>query len=395
MSGRRFTAAVVSVPLVLAVAAIVLQGLDGRSFFRDSEALGALAFIGFALVGAIILTVDPGHRMGRLFYSAGTLAILVWLADNYARYSIQEGLHLPGELLAAWLQNWMWFLPIGLIFSIGLLLFPDGTLPGPRWRPLLWFAWASLTSLTLAFMFHDEALDGFPAIPNPTGWLTDDLPLAGIAFGGVVVSILGGVAGLAWRFKRSSGIQRLQMKWVVYAAVMLVVTNLAIPVLGPDVSERVADLIFGASTLLLPVACGIAILKYRLYEIDVIVNRTLVYGALTAVLAVTYLVLVVVLQGLLQPLTRESDLAIAGSTLAVAALFRPLRARVQSFIDRRFYRRKYDAAKTLDRFSSRLRDEVDLDSLTEELVTVVGATMQPRHASLWLRDPAALERAAV
>lgn len=376
----------VSVPVLLSVTAAVIQTAGGRSFFRDSEALGALAFIGFALVGAVVLAVDPGHRMGRLFYSAGSVAILMWFADNYARYSIEGRLHLPGELLAAWLQNWMWFLPIGMIFTIGLLLFPDGTPPGPRWRPLLWLAWTSLTILTLAFMFNDEPLDGFPRISNPTGWLGEGVPVAGIAFGGVVASVLGAVAALAWRFKRSTGTQRVQMKWVVYAAVMMIAANLGIPVLGPEVSERVTDLIFGASTLLLPLACGIAILKYRLYEIDVIVNRTLVYGALTAILAVTYLLLVVVLQGLLQPLTRESDLVVAGSTLAVAALFQPLRRWVQAFIDQRFYRRKYDAVRTLSGFSAHLREQVDLDSLRVELLGVVGETMQPAHASVWLRS---------
>lgn len=378
----------VSPAVALSVAAAALQTAGGRSFFRDSEALGAIAFIGFAIVGAVILVVDRRHAMGRIFYVAGLVAIVMWAADNYARYSLEERADLPGELLAAWLQNWLWFLPIGMIFTLGLLLFPDGRPPSPRWRPAVWLASVSLGVLSIAFMLHGEPLDGFPALENPTGILGDDVPLAAFAFGGVVISALAAIAALGWRFKRSRGTERLQMKWVVYAAAMMVLANIGLPVIGAEVSERTTDLLFGATTLLFPVACGIAILKYRLYDIDVIVNRTLVYVALTLLLAGSYLVIVVSLQRLLEPLTKESDLAIAASTLAVAALFRPLRTRIQAFIDHRFYRRKYDAIATLEAFSGRMRDQVDLEALSNELVDVVGVTLQPRHAGLWLRAPA-------
>jgi hypothetical protein len=175
------------------------------------------------------------------------------------------------------------------------------------------------------------------------------------------------------------------MKWLAFAGVLAAIT-FPIALVGYEIwGEAISNAAFMLSVLGLPAAAGVGILRYRLYEIDVVVNRTLVYGVLTALLAFFYLGAVVVLQALLQPITADSDIAIAGSTLAVAAAFRPLRGRVQGFIDRRFYRRKYDAAETLAAFSSRLRDQVDLDALGRELVGVLGATMQPAHASLWLR----------
>lgn len=385
MSRRSRAVILVAVPVLLSVVAAAIQTWNGQNFFRDSEALGALAFIGFGVVGGVILGVAPGHRMGRVFYGAGLLSVVTWGTDNYARYSVDQDLSLPGEVFAAWIQNWTWFLPIGIVFTFGLLLFPDGNIPGGRWRPLRWLSGASLTALTLAFVLHDEALDGFPSIHNPTGVLPDGTPFAGVSFALVVVSALGCVAALGWRFKRSRGVERQQMKWVVYAVAMMVAVNLVLPIIGAELSERVTDLLFGMTALLFPLACGVAILRYRLYDIDLLVNKTLVYGGLTAVLALSYLLIVVALQRVLAPITADSDLAVAGSTLVVAALFRPLRSGLQHFIDKRFYRRRYDAVATLEEFAAHLRDEIDLESLNHELVSVVQATMQPVHASVWLR----------
>jgi len=179
------------------------------------------------------------------------------------------------------------------------------------------------------------------------------------------------------------------MKWFIFAVSLFPVIFLIsqfVQALDDSEEEYLGFLVIAAGLLFVPVSMGIGILKHRLYDVDVVLNRALVYGALTGILGVAYLGIVVLLQRLLDPLTRESDLAIAGSTLAVAALFRPLRVRVQTFIDRRFYRRKYDAAGTLGRFSSRLRDEIELDALSEDLISVVGETVQPSHASLWLRS---------
>jgi hypothetical protein len=204
----------------------------------------------------------------------------------------------------------------------------------------------------------------------------------------LVVAVLA-IASLLARVRRSAGQEREQLKWFAYAAALMLVAsfvgNPLAELLPPSVAEDVRNLPFVFGISLLPIATGIAILRYRLYDIDRIVNNTLVYGALTALLAAAYLGIVVALQNLV-PGADDSDLAIAGSTLAVAALFRPLRARIQGFIDRRFYRRKYDMQRTLESFSSRLREDVDLDNLRADLLGVVRDTVQPAHASLWLKE---------
>ncbi len=210
----------------------------------------------------------------------------------------------------------------------------------------------------------------------------------------IPISIVGCAVALIRRFRRSHGQERLQLKWLAAGAgataslylISVVISVTLVPLLEAEpVWLRILDEIAFYSFVLIPVTIGIAILKHRLYDIDLIVNRALVYGALTAALTLAYVLGVTVLQALLRPLAGQSQLAVAGSTLAVAALFRPGRSRIQTFIDRRFYRRKYDAGRTLDAFSARLRDEVDLDTLASELVALVGDVLQPAHASVWLR----------
>jgi len=203
----------------------------------------------------------------------------------------------------------------------------------------------------------------------------------GVLSGLLFVSIIGAVASVVVRFRRSRGVERQQMKWFVYAAAIL----LLFPV-EDLLPEIVGSVVLGAVLTALPTAIGIAVLRYRLYEIDLLINRTLVYGSLTATLVAFYLVGIVVLQRIFVLLTgQESTLAVVASTLAIAALFNPLRRGLQRFVDRRFYRRKYDARRTLEAFSGKLREETDLEALNSELVGVVSETMQPEHVSLWLR----------
>jgi len=255
-----------------------------------------------------------------------------------------------------------------------------------------------LTVVTIALILADAMLTpgrlyGFERVENPlgigsAGFLRE---VDSTALGLLLFPVA--VVGLFVKRRRATAEQRMQLKWFLFAASLLVfvpalaaISEVAIPQ-GDNTANLVGGFLFAVAFGILAVSVGIAVLKHRLYDIDVVINRTLVYGALTATLALAYLGSVLLLGLALRPLTASSNLAIAGSTLAVAALFRPARARIQELVDRRFYRRKYDAAQTLETFSARLRDEIELDALSEELRRVVGDTMQPSHVSLWLRAP--------
>jgi hypothetical protein len=270
------------------------------------------------------------------------------------------------------------------------LLFPDGRLPSRRWRFLSWVVVAVGVLLVIFGPLHNSGKGGggFAPVQDPisVGGAVEQA-IVFLVFGGVIVlfaaSILSAIS-LVFRFRRAAGVERQQIKWVVYAAVL----SSAYLMLNFFISGLLNILFSTAAGLALYAAIGIAILKYRLYDIDILINRTLVYGSLTALLALVYIGGVATTQAIFRVLTgqqEQSQLAIVVSTLVIAALFNPLRRRIQAFIDRRFYRRKYDAAKTLEAFSAKLRDETDLDTLSDDLVGVVRETMQPAHVSLWLR----------
>jgi hypothetical protein len=280
-----------------------------------------------------------------------------------------------------------WFLIVVFL----LLLFPTGRLPSPRWRPVLWAAVGYIGFFTLVVWLSpvsaDARLEKF--VRNPLGLEIELMNLlVELLYFTIPLLVVAGGTAVIVRFRRSRGDERQQLKWFAYAvAVMIAVFvfwfSLELTGLVP-----LSALAFTVPLLGLPIATGIAILKYRLYDVDIVINRTLVYGSLTALLAATYFGGVVLLQGAFRALTgQESQLAIVASTLLIAALFNPLRRRIQGFIDRRFYRRKYDAAQVLASFSARLRNETDLDSLSDELLSVLRETMQPTHVSLWLRPP--------
>jgi hypothetical protein len=295
----------------------------------------------------------------------------------------------------------IWIPPIGLLGIYLILLFPDGKLPSRRWRPLAWLSGVVMVLASLGVTFAPGPLEGQPGVRNPFG-LEGAPPWVWTA--GIVILLLlplcmlASALSLVMRYRRSGGVEREQIKWIAFAASVVGLLYLIAMVgslflgwgaagtpLWLALLQQAALVSFTA----VPIAVGFAVLKYRLYDIDVVINRTLVYGSLTAMLVGVYVVSIVVLRGLLGALTgQESQLAIVASTLVVAALFNPLRRRIQAFIDRRFYRRKYDAVKTLEAFSAKLRDETDLDALSDDLVGVVRDTMQPAHVSLWLRpDP--------
>ena len=363
------------------------------------------ALFAFPTVGFMITTNRPRNTVGWILLAIGFVWTLGGTSYNgvtsaYERYALIENPgSLPGARYLLAFDAATWVPAVGLIGTFLLLLFPDGRLPSSRWRPV---AWLSAAALFLAYVlltvwpgtFKDA---GFPGVHNPLG-IEALRGLDGVLLFVVMltpISIVLCAAGLVSRFRRSRGVERLQLKWFTAAASVCAVLYLLMMVLGlvfspmagadPPWPVLLIQDVAIYSFVLIPIAAGVAITRYRLYDIDRVVNRTLVYALLTSFLTAAYLLLAAVSQRVLSPVTGDSDLSIAVSTLVVAALFRPARARVQGFIDRRFYRRKYDVQRTLENFASRLREEVDLPSLSRELLDVVHQTMQPQQVSLWLR----------
>jgi hypothetical protein len=389
--------AVVVVFLALIAATVTLQHANG-TLAVDADVGLMVAFAAFAGVGAIVVAKQPGNAVGWVFSAIALLVGVGAFAQEYTQYAYRAGSGVPpGRIVAAWIGEWWWYPLLGLLAVFTPLLFPTGRPPSSRWKPVMWLAGAALAAITLLAALNPklevhvglgESPADVPTVPNPIG-------LEGV--GDIEESLAGSILLAVWiglvfaamvsvvvRFRRSRGVERQQLKWFTFAAALLVLLPLSD--LVPAGLDAVGNVAFGLVVGFIPVAAGIAIFRYRLYEIDVVINRTLVYGALTAVLGAIYLGLVLLLQLLFQPLTQGSDLAIAGSTLAVAALFRPVRQRIQDAVDRRFYRRRYDATRTLAAFSTRLREEVDLEPLAADLRAVVRETMQPAHVSLWLRE---------
>jgi len=299
------------------------------------------------------------------------------------------------------LTQWIWVPPVALLGIYMILLFPDGKLPSRRWRPFAWFAGVVMVLTSVAVTCSPGPLPDHPGVSNPFGLEGHSMLAQTLLRVPVLlpICILVSAFSLVWRYRHSGGEVRLQIKWVAFAASLVGITYGVTLVselfLIPEASstEQGAPLwlaLIQDAVLMsyagVPIAVGFAVLRYRLYDIDVIINRTLVYGSLTAMLILVYVGGVVGLQAALRVLSgQESTLAVVVSTLTIAALFNPLRRRVQAFVDRRFYRKKYDARKTLEAFSGRLRDETDLHTLSGDLVSVVKETMQPAHISLWLR----------
>jgi hypothetical protein len=361
-----------------------------------SPAIAVVVIVVFSTVGALIASRRPDHPIGWFFCAIGLVGGVRFLSYGYAAYSFmgRPGSLPAGEILT-WVASWLWVPDIGLFVFLSLL-FPNGRLPDARWRPVAWGAAAVVAVGSVGVAFSPGPIIGLGPIENPLGFeimpnVTALVEVLLYAFG-IVAS-----ASVLMRLRRARGVERQQIKWYAYAAALLA-GSAALPYVVSETLEIwwlqwVAFLPAVVGVAGLPVAVGIAILKYRLYDIDLLINRTLVYGPLTAMLVAVYFGAVVLLQRLFVALTGEkSTLAVVASTLAIAALFNPLRRRVQAFVDRRFYRKKYDAAKTLETFSAKLRDETDLEALNKELVGVVRDTMQPAHVSLWLRPGPASRR---
>jgi hypothetical protein len=348
---------------------------------------------GYATVGAVI-AARRGNRIGWLFVAFGLAAALLAFAESYfVRGAMLTPGSLPAARIAGWIASVLW--PSGFLF-LGLLslLFPDGRLPSPRWRPIalaLAISWTGFI-LSIAFTPGKMTLQGLTTT-NPMGIAALGHPgWRAVAQGAAVLAVATlGAAALAplLRFRRADPVQRQQLKWFAFligvcAASALVASALlgVLPVVATVLwGVAIAGVVVG-----LPAAVGLAILRYRLYDIDRLINRTLVYATLTAVLGLGYAAAVLALGQLFGGVgERTPSGAVAGATLAVAALFQPARRRIQQAVDRRFNRRRYDVARTIEEFSTRLRDQIDLDTLSTEVLAVVDQTMEPTRVSLWLR----------
>jgi hypothetical protein len=361
---------------------VALSGIGVASGTGIVLAIGVFTFA-FAGVGALVASRQPDNPLGWIMGLAGLAYALMSFADRYAQPYIDDPADgLPGSVVALWAQNWGWIAAVAPAATFLLLLFPNGRLPSARWRPVAWVAGVGLAAAMPGLAFSAGKLEGYD-VENPLG-IPGASAVGGFGMLLLFAAVIASIASLFVRWRHARTRERQQLKWLIYAGGIVGLGVLSIPVLNAvgNPSDDLTNSIVSVTLAAIPVAIGIAILRHGLYEIDVVINRTLVYLGLTATLAGAYLGSVLLLQLVLSP---SSDLAIAGSTLAVAALFRPLRHRIQALVDRRFYRRRYDAARTLERFGGRLRDEIDLDSLAGELSAVVADTMQPAHVSLWVR----------
>jgi hypothetical protein len=375
---------------VCGLTVVLLACAVALAFLNRSEVRAVIFPLGVtlsAVVGGLVASRHPANPVGWFFLGIGGCFAITLVAAEYATYG------LAGAQAMAWLQSWLWVPGIMLLLCFLPLYFPNGRLVSRRWRWVVGLALFSCVTGAALFAVNPGEIPVM-GVDNPLGIealrpVSDLLESVYLAL--YFFLFFASAASLVVRFRRSGSLERQQIKWLAFAALAVPVwflTNAPIEAAVPNLFQVVDALIFSA---LVPVAAGVAILRYRLYDIDVVINRTLVYGALTAILGVVYFGGVATTQATFRALTDQKQppqLAIVVSTLVIAALFNPLRRRIQGFIDRRFYRRKYDARKTLEAFSAKLRDEIDLDALNNELVGAVKETMQPTHVSLWLRPEA-------
>jgi hypothetical protein len=363
--------------------------------------LGSAAFLTIPGVGALIASRQPRNPVGWILLADGLLWKTTNMLDYYSVYGMAEPGSLPFALGAAGINNWLWVPSVGLLGTYVFLLFPDGRFPSRRWRPLAWLSGVVIAAVSVGVALSPGQLQGLGGIQNPfellKPWM---MPAFWASLLLLPLCMLASAASLVFRYRRSRGEERQQLKWIAFAAAFVGISYMIAMVFSfifptkswfAPGSPQWLDLVAYEALLsfvAIPIAVGFAILRYRLYDIDIIINRTLVYFPLTVMLVAIYIAGVVGLQILFRVLTgQQSSLAVVASTLLIAAIFNPLRRRVQVLVDRRFYRKKYDAAKTLEEFGARLRDETDIETLSGNLVAVTRETVQPAHVSLWLRPP--------
>jgi hypothetical protein len=400
--------------MVVFVASIVLDAMAGSVQSTGNstivtaigETVSFLLFLAFPIVGALIASRRPENPIGWICLADGLLWGFLTVTESYSIYGAARPGAVPFPVAIGALGNqWLWVPTVGLLGIYLILLFPDGKLPSGRWRPLALFSAAVIVLQSAAEGLAPGPLENQGGVRNPFGlealpWLQTaayiTLPL-------LPLCILAAAVSMVLRYRSSRGEVRQQIKWVAFVASfagLFYLGALVSPLIfqpeilrgarlsSPPLWFELLSSIAVAGFAGVPVAIGFAVLKYRLYDIDIIINRALVYGPLTVSLAAVYIGGVATTQALFRTLTgqeQQPQLAVVVSTLAIAALFNPSRRRIQGFIDRRFYRSKYDARKTLEAFSTRLRDDTDLETLNDDLAGVISETLQPAHVSLWLR----------
>jgi hypothetical protein len=366
-------------------------GVPAYYYWRESS----LQPTAYAVLGLVIATRRPRHPIGWLLMGLGVIGSIQLVAGQYA--TLADAADLPGRLYGLWASS-LAQASVGSLIMLLLLLFPTGRVPSPRWRPVAWSLVAALGLVLITQALTPRALSDVPRETNPLGVpaLEPILGLLEAVAGALLIfGVVGALASLVVRLRRSRGRERQQIKWFVYVALLGILSILPLgPLLtsllpsdhGGILDTLLNPWLLAPTALMITVAA--AIVRHQLYDIDRVINRTLVYGLLTVLLGAIYTAGVFGLGQLLNPVTGESGLAVAASTLAVAALFQPARRRIQAVVDRRFNRRRYDAAKTIEAFSTRLRDQLDLDTLSTELLAIVDQTTEPTLVSLWLRPSA-------
>jgi hypothetical protein len=383
-------------PAVLAWAsfAIALALSIAAALLLPAEAFNIVLIAPFGVVGALLASRRPDHRIGWILCSfAVTFAVAV-LTKAYASAGLVADHEWPAARLAAWIYTWFWLVYVTQL-ELAFLLFPSGRFAGSRWR---WLALAIIIANALfgaGRALMPGPLEGHP-IDNPFGVAALAPAATGFAAVSSPLFLIGLLISLGSPFVRlpqMPGVEREQVKWVASGGALLAVAQLLSGLLlriglAPTVGEFLSHALYALGVVAIPATMGVAILRYRMYDIEVIIRRTLIYGSMLAVLAAAYLGGVVLVQSILRGFTSGSEIAVAASTLLTIALFQPLRSRIQRGIDRRFYRSRYDAARTIDAFAEQLRDEVDLEAVRAHLLATVGHTVAPVHASVWLRERA-------
>ena len=375
-----------AVAIVATATSLVLADRNGTLGVSFTEQLSLiLAFYVYLVVGLVLIVKRPQHRISWLMLSIGLLPTVGVAVQEYVHYAVVVRPGLPGVMAGAWFNQWWWYLNLGLIFVFLPLVFPTGHLPTPRWRWVSRTAVVALTLLSVLGMLAPTytGQTGYE-VHNPFGvpWASEDGAVGGIAFAVAGLCMLATLVSLGVRFRRSSGIERQQLKWFVYAGAL----TIGLPLLSMvGLPESFSDGILSDLALSLPpLAMGLAIARYRLYDIDRVISRTVTYALLTILLVGLYLAAVTSLTALTAPVAGESPIAVAAATLLAAAAFGPARKRIQHGVDRRFNRARYDAAQTVEEFRAHLRDELELTAITQDLQHTIGMTVQPTRSVVWL-----------